>query len=382
MKNLPNELASQLLHVKAVSDSQRANVVFVMEQHLGHQTYDENLRQQVNGLLQHQVYTRWVDVTYADQDSFWQQWLIPSSLRGTFVGRQQVRRGLNRRPYDVAFFNTQVPAALSHMLVQKRPYILSTDLTPLQYDRIGSYFGHSKNSSILIRRYKHWINRRLFQGAAKILPWSQWARRSFLEEYGVSADKIELLPPGVDVTLWQPGHKRSDGPLQILFVGSDFYRKGGMDLLSAFDQLPTNMAELILVTKSNIPSRPGIQVFREMQPNSPALINLYQSCDLFVLPSRSEPFGFAAVEAGAVGLPVIATAVNGLVDIVIDGKTGFLIEPGDVAGLANRLRQLAADRALARRLGMAGRARVEATFNAARNTKRLLHIIQEVIAEK
>ncbi len=89
------------------------------------------------------------------------------------------------------------------------------------------------------------------------------------------------------------------------------------------------------------------------------------AADVLVMPSRQEGLGVAALEAMAAGLPVIASRVGGLPEAVVDGATGLLVPPADVPALAAAIARLAADRALARRLGAAGRARVRERFTMA-----------------
>jgi glycosyltransferase involved in cell wall biosynthesis len=85
---------------------------------------------------------------------------------------------------------------------------------------------------------------------------------------------------------------------------------------------------------------------------------LYAAFDAMILPSASEGTPVSAIEALAAGRPVVATRVGGVPDVVRDGVDGFLVELGDIDAMAERLRQLAADRALATRMGRAGRERV------------------------
>jgi glycosyltransferase involved in cell wall biosynthesis len=84
----------------------------------------------------------------------------------------------------------------------------------------------------------------------------------------------------------------------------------------------------------------------------------YAAFDTLILPSGNEGTPVSAIEALASGRPVVATRVGGVPDVVRDGEDGFLVEPGDVDALADRLARLAADPALRRRMGEAGRARV------------------------
>lgn len=84
----------------------------------------------------------------------------------------------------------------------------------------------------------------------------------------------------------------------------------------------------------------------------------YQACDAVILPSANEGTPVSVIEALAAGRPVVATAVGGVPDVVRDGVDGFLVEPGDLDGLAERLARLAADPELRARMGAAGRERV------------------------
>jgi glycosyltransferase involved in cell wall biosynthesis len=85
--------------------------------------------------------------------------------------------------------------------------------------------------------------------------------------------------------------------------------------------------------------------------------------DVFVLPSRAEAMPLVVPEAWAAGRPVIATRVGGIPELIEDGKTGLLVEPGDVGGLAARLRQLLADPPRAQELGRAGRDLARARYD-------------------
>ena len=357
----------------------RIRTTFVMEQHLGHGTFCQNLRRslQDNSALD----TSWVAVTYTNAGGWWEQIdMVPAHLRGTLTGRRQIRQGLRSHQSDVAFFNTQVPAALAGKFVHDQPYILCTDITPLQYNALRDHYRQQPDSNGLVEGYKHRVNLRLFQQAAHLIPWSTWVRQSLLVDYGVLPERITVVPPGVDTEKWVPAsNQHVERPVRILFVGGDFQRKGGNTLLQAFRRLPAGFVELILVTRTAVANEPGIIIRNDLQANSSELIALYQSCDIFVLPTHAEAFGIAAVEASATGLPVIATAVGGLTDVVVNEQTGLLVQPDDVDQLTDSLQRLLQQPTLRRQMGTAGRRHVEEQFDAEKNAAKIVQILGEVI---
>jgi glycosyltransferase involved in cell wall biosynthesis len=190
------------------------------------------------------------------------------------------------------------------------------------------------------------------------------------------------MPVGVDLDWWRPAWHSTNQPVRILFVGGDFVRKGGNVLLEAYRTLPKGSAELVVVTRSMVQPEEGISVYGNIQPNSNELRKLYQNSDIFVLPSNAEAFGISAVEASAMGLPVIAAATGGLADIVADQETGFLIPTGDVRALASRLRILVENVELRREMGMAAALRAQAKFDAKKNAARLVDIMVEIISQR
>jgi glycosyltransferase involved in cell wall biosynthesis len=344
-------------------------IAFVMEQHLGHETYAANLRSMVTG--RSDVVTDWIPVSYERSGEWWER--IPSSaVTGALRGRREVRRGLDGVPRpDVCVYNTQVPAVIGGRRARAQPYVLCTDVTPVQYDAMAAGYAHAADRPGPLRWAKHAWNRRVFARAAAHAPWSTWVRDSLIADYGVAPERIEVIPPGVDTATWavaDPG----GGPMRILFVGGDFSRKGGDLLLQAVAALDDS--ELRAVTRSDIGRQPRVEAVHGLTPNDPALRELFRTSDVFVLPSRAETFGIAAVEAAAAALPVVVTNVGGLADLVIDGTTGFAIEPDDGDGLIAALRRLEADPELRRSMGRAARHRAEREFDARTNADRLVDV--------
>lgn len=103
------------------------------------------------------------------------------------------------------------------------------------------------------------------------------------------------------------------------------------------------------------------------------------AADVVVVPSRTEPFGNVAVEAMLVGRPVVASRVQGLAEIVEDGSSGLLVDPGDAAGLAGALRTLRQDPASARRLAAAATQRARELFGVDRYRRDMARVLEATL---
>jgi glycosyltransferase involved in cell wall biosynthesis len=202
-----------------------------------------------------------------------------------------------------------------------------------------------------------WIARErlIYRRAAAVLVWSEHVARSLAEDYGVERERIVRVGVGGDSEL-EPTAGSYDSR-RILFVGRDWERKGGPDLLAAFAALRARVPGATLVVAGCRPrvEDPGVTVLGDVRPAE--VRRLMGEAAVFCMPTLREPFGLVFVEAAAHGLPVVATRIGALPDIVVEGETGFLVEPHDVAALSGRLERLLLDPAEGARLGAAGRRR-------------------------
>jgi glycosyltransferase involved in cell wall biosynthesis len=119
----------------------------------------------------------------------------------------------------------------------------------------------------------------------------------------------------------------------------------------------------------------------DFKGDRPSPQELYPTARLVVVPSLwPEPFGLVGPEAMAHGIPVVASRVGGIPEWLDDGEVGFLVEPGDVQGLADRINRLLFDRPLARRLGQRARAVAGNRFTVPGYVDRFLDVLKEAIS--
>jgi glycosyltransferase involved in cell wall biosynthesis len=132
------------------------------------------------------------------------------------------------------------------------------------------------------------------------------------------------------------------------------------------------------VTSADVPSGDGVHVYRNVKPHSPELLRLYAQADVFVLPTRADCFGVVLAEAMASSLPIVTTRVAAITEAVVDGVSGYVIEPDDGDALRHRLQQLAGDPDLRKRMGDHARRIGEESFDMRKNAGRIADILANV----
>jgi glycosyltransferase involved in cell wall biosynthesis len=271
--------------------------------------------------------------------------------------------------------------------MRRIPSVVSLDATPIQIDALGEAYNHAPSGNSRIEAWKKQMNERSFGAARRLITWSEWAKASLVADYGVPAEKVTVIPPGIDVDLWSfPPRvaKPDDAPIHLLFVGGDWGRKGGDTLLAAYDALSPALkprTRLHLVTRSAPPNttdgRPGVHVYTGLTPNSEGLRNLYAQADLFVFPTRGDCLPLAVLEALASGLPVVTTAVGALAEAVRDGETGAIVPVDDAAALRATIERLIADGPGRVAMGTRARETAHRRFDAAKNYVQLVETVVE-----
>jgi starch synthase len=273
----------------------------------------------------------------------------------------------------------------------KIPFVLTThSLEPLRAwkaEQLGS--GYAMSS---------WMERTAMLDADAIIAVSHGTKADILRAYPeVDADKIHVIYNGIDLAEYQKT-LATDALVKYgvdvsapycLFVGRITRQKGVTHLVDAVKYLPKGMQVVLCAGAPDTPEiatemREGVEAARaaggnivwiEKMVTKPEAIQLYSNCRVFCCPSVYEPFGIINLEAMACGAPVVASAVGGILEVVVDGVTGYLVPfkadkvtgfpvDGDrfARNLAAGIAELMANPKICKRMGEEGRQRVEEMF--------------------
>jgi glycosyltransferase involved in cell wall biosynthesis len=185
------------------------------------------------------------------------------------------------------------------------------------------------------------------------------------------ARQIEIVPSGVDLP--EEVGREADPP-EVLYAGRLSPEKGVLELAEA-------AAGMNLVVAGDGPLRDRVpQALGFVPPEE--LARLYARAAVVACPSHREGFGVACLEAMAHGRPVVASGVGGLLDLVVNGETGILFEPGNVPALRAALERLLDDPELRRRMGEAGRRRAAEHFSWDSVTRKTLDLYARYAGKK
>ena len=257
-------------------------------------------------------------------------------------------------------------------------------LRPWKADQLGT--GYAVSS---------WAERLAVERADRVIAVSAQMRSDILVHFRVDPDRVVVIHNGVDTRAFARTDRRDalarHGVREpyVLFVGRISEQKGIFVLLAAAAALPDDVqlvlcasspdtSELLTRLETAVAGRPRVRWINDMVP-VPEVVQLYSHAAAFVCPSIYEPFGIINLEAMACGAPVVASRVGGIPEVVVNGETGVLVEPGDGALLAQALRRVLAAPEVGRRMGQAGRRRVEAQFSWERIAEQTLAVYQQAI---
>lgn len=205
------------------------------------------------------------------------------------------------------------------------------------------------------------------------------AVREVLLHAGVDERKIRLIESGADVSRFEqavpdPGLRASlgiDASLPIVCAAATLAeRKGIRHLIDAASVLGARSAPVHLIIAGDGEQRNELESFAREKGVSASFLGfrddmpaILASSDVFAMPSLAEGLGVAVLEAMAAGRPVVASAVGGLRESVLDGVTGFSVPPANPEALAEAIARLIANPSMAAQFGAAGRARARSNYS-------------------
>jgi alpha-maltose-1-phosphate synthase len=288
------------------------------------------------------------------------------------------------------------------------PFVITTHslepLRPWKAEQLGR--GYDLSS---------WIERTAYEAADRIIAVSEKTRKEVLDCYPVDPAHVRVVHNGIDLERFRKVdpvpvlEEYGIDPAEpyVLFVGRITRQKGIIHLIRALRRVRSRAPVVLLAGAPDTPEigremeaavrdlqsvRPGVRWIPEMVP-VPKLAAFYSGAALFVCPSVYEPFGIINLEAAACEVPVVASKVGGIPEAVADGETGVLVpieqnpppdfEPRDpdrfARDLAAAIDRLLEDTATRKRLGRAGRERVERQFSWASIARRTVSVYQELV---
>lgn len=307
------------------------------------------------------------------------------------------------------------PLSLLRYLVRERVSLVQTmlfhsDVTGRLIGRLARLFSGSTGTPLIVssvrasnvqsRWWQFLMQRMTAPLAHAFTAVSQRTLDFAVRREGVIPGRAEVIPNGIDMTRWAAAAgcetARAGIGLQreafvVGTVGRLSEQKGHSILLAAARSVLAELPEAVFLIVGYGPLRRRLERraeklgigpkvrFLEYRSDIPRLL---AAMDVFVLPSLWEGMSNAILEAMAAGKPVVATAVDGNVEQVVHGETGFLVPAGDAEALADALLQLAHDRRTAQAMGEAGRAHVAREFTLGRTTGAYLNLYERLLEEK
>lgn len=298
--------------------------------------------------------------------------IIPLATADEFVPGRLTRVRAQLRHYDLIHTNADYGALLQ---VPGIPLVVT-----LHHDVFAPAFQRLTSLPQKLYHYgllRHRIRTALGACAAAICP-SQATRDSARATFGPLADRLQVIPNGIDTRRFSPG-TAANAQRQLLFVGTLSRRKGADLLRPIMDQLGSGYRLTCVTTTAGTPfGTDHFQLVRHVALRD--LPDWYRRCQLLLFPSRLEGFGYAVAEAMACGRPVVCTRASSLPELVAHETGGLLCAPGDIAAFAAAVARIATDQHLADRMGAHNRSRAVAQFDQQVMLAHYVRLYQRLLA--
>lgn len=231
------------------------------------------------------------------------------------------------------------------------------------------------------------MQRRVIRRCDRVLTSSGETAREIHRAFGVPYSRIRMVYNGLDADFFRPANGESRKPNSLLFVGNtDDPKKGILHLLQALALLPEEVT--LTIVDQGAPQKTYAPLLaRELgltsriiftgRVSAEKLRRLYTFSEAVIVPSLYEGFGLPAAEAMACGTPVVATRAGALPEVVGEDGAGILIPPRDPQALARAVLKILGNDSLRKKMGAAGRQRVEKLFTWKAVAERTVKVYQE-----
>lgn len=227
-------------------------------------------------------------------------------------------------------------------------------------------------NDIIISPQKYWIMRKFLEYTLKkadIVTATSKMLANATREFIYDGKPVHTIPFGVDIDLFSPSKEKSSKSKICIGIVKALEDKYGIEyLIRAFKIVVEGGYEsnLLIVGEGSLRKKleelteslaltDSVRFIGKVDNNT--VVEYLNMIDIFIVPSisSSETFGVAAIEASSCSIPVIASNIGGLPEVVIDGKTGYLVPPGDAESIAEKIIKLIEEPSLRQRLGKGGR---------------------------
>lgn len=321
---------------------------------------------------------------------------------GKLKGDPKVSKALDTLGIDLSIVNDVIDSDIVHThtwyaafagflskLLYGNKFVLTSHslepLRPWKEEQLGA--GYHLSS---------WVEKLGIEQADRVVAVSKMMKDDILKYFDVDEQKIKVIYNGIDTTKWK--ETLTDYTLKeygideeyVLFVGRTTKQKGMIYLIEAAKKID---AKVVFCTSA--PDTPEIEqmITEKMKETTNTLwinkllkeeqyIELYSNASVFACPSIYEPFGIINLEAMACKTPVVASKVGGIKEVVVDGETGFFVEPKKPDELSEKINVLLNDKDMAQRFGENGRKRVEELFDWKIIAKQTKKMYEELLSEQ
>jgi glycosyltransferase involved in cell wall biosynthesis len=292
----------------------------------------------------------------------------------------RARRALRdrRADFDLVHDNQCLGRGLVPMMEEDGWPVMATLHHPITVDR-DLDFAHTNSfwRTLTLRRWYGFLGMQMevARRIPRLVTVSESSKRDITAQMGVAADRLHIVPVGVDPTIFRPLPHIARVPGRLMTTASaDVPMKGLAPLLEGLAKVRAERPDAHLVVIGRPKERSRIPALIERLGLGDAvrfvsgvttehIVELYAETEVACVPSLYEGFSLPAVEAMACGVPLVATTGGAVPEVVgRDGETGLLVPPGDPAALADGILRALADADLRARIGAAGRDRALTRF--------------------